>query len=271
MDSQIKNVRGLKFLALAIVALLMVALVVASTAAVAQADDAGKSRVLSPGSHPYGMTYGQWSAVWWQWALRPPFSQSALTDETGARCGVGQLGPVWFLAGVANSSGVVTRNCAMPADKALFIPILNAEWDNAGYDTPQSEATLRAIAAGVIDHTDQLTMSIDGKEVQNLTAYRTKSPVFFYTMPAEDNVYGLKCSGTLHPTCKDGAGNTVSFAGLICTGGPKSQCLAYPVVGDGYYVMLSPLPVGEHTIHFGGRFVDYGFTLDITYHLTVGP
>jgi hypothetical protein len=35
--------------------------------------------------------------------------------------------------------------------------------------------------------------------------------------------------------------------------------------------MLAPLSVGEHTVHFGGTYSDFGFTLDITYHLTVAP
>jgi hypothetical protein len=33
--------------------------------------------------------------------------------------------------------------------------------------------------------------------------------------------------------------------------------------------MLQPLPVGQHTVRFGGTFTDVGFTLDVTYHLNV--
>ena len=48
-------------------------------------------------------------------------------------------------------------------------------------------------------------------------------------------------------------------------------------MGDGYYIFLSPLSGGEHTIHYGGAFLFTkkadGFRLylplDMTYHLTV--
>jgi hypothetical protein len=40
-------------------------------------------------------------------------------------------------------------------------------------------------------------------------------------------------------------------------------------VSDGFWILLAPLSVGEHTIHFGGTFTQSDFTLDVTYHLTV--
>jgi hypothetical protein len=36
--------------------------------------------------------------------------------------------------------------------------------------------------------------------------------------------------------------------------------------------MLAPQSVGRHTIQFGGSYPDFGgFTLAITYHITVAP
>jgi hypothetical protein len=43
-----------------------------------------------------------------------------------------------------------------------------------------------------------------------------------------------------------------------------------PDVDEGFYLMLAPLCSGHHTIHFTGNNVDLGYTLDITYHITVG-
>jgi hypothetical protein len=51
-------------------------------------------------------------------------------------------------------------------------------------------------------------------------------------------------------------------------------------VGDGYYVMLRPLPVGTHSLHFTGGIkmsvanddpADSEYELDVTYNLTVTP
>jgi hypothetical protein len=55
---------------------------------------------------------------------------------------------------------------------------------------------------------------------------------------------------------------------------PQDNVLAVPPgmgqsVSKGVYLMLAPLSHGQHVLHFGGTFLDSGFTLDITYNLTV--
>ena len=46
-----------------------------------------------------------------------------------------------------------------------------------------------------------------------------------------------------------------------------------PVVSDGYWLMIAPLPPGAHEISFGATVYvpewDYGFTVDVIYHITV--
>ncbi len=44
----------------------------------------------------------------------------------------------------------------------------------------------------------------------------------------------------------------------------------FPVVIDGYWLGLGPLPVGQHTIQFGGG-IEGAFQFDITYNLTSTP
>ncbi|MCK7502716.1 MAG: hypothetical protein MZV70_00525 [Desulfobacterales bacterium] len=75
------------------------------------------------------MTYGEWSAKWWQWAYSLPVDQNPFFDENGSctNGANGPVGPVWFLTGVINVSGTAVRNCTVPAGKALFFPIINAE------------------------------------------------------------------------------------------------------------------------------------------------
>ncbi len=285
MSSRKTDLLRIVAVAAAVLALLVVMALVVAPSGVAQANP--NPGVLPPDSNTFGRTYAEWSVAWWQWAFGTPYSQSAWTDETGARCGVGQSGHVWFLAGVANASGTVTRDCTVPSETALFVPILNVEWDQEDaplnkqrVPVPYSEAELRQIAASIIDATAGLFITVDGAPVTLTDAYRIKSAPFTYTMSATDNSYGLTCTGTTAPVCTilDGRKvRTVPFPGLTCTGGPNSMCTAGPVdayhpgaVGDGYYVMLAPLSAGQHTVHFGGTFTDWGYTLNITYHLTVG-
>ena len=169
-----------------------------------------------------------------------PVDQNPFFDENGCANGAkGQLGPVWFLTGVINVSGTAVRDCTVPAGKALFFPIINVECSTL--EAPpfhgDNEAELRACAKGF--HFGNVFAEIDGVAVQNLNRYLVDSPLFTFTVPP-NNVLGVAA----------GTGQSVS---------------------NGYYLMLAPLPVGEHVIHFGGTFTDFDFSLDITYNLTVAP
>jgi hypothetical protein len=211
--------------------------------------------ILPPNTHPYGKTYGQWSAIWWQYVYalpihNPPYTgpiYNPLFDETGAACGTAQSGPVFFLVGVINASGTVVRDeCTVPAGKALFFPVLNVEEDN--FVLPPTNLTvdeLRAIAAQIVESATDLHAIIDGVPVQEIKSYRTISPEFSYNVPNDDNI--------------------PQFFGTNVTGNSG------PAVGDGYYLMLAPLPLGRHTLNFGGTFSCCDFSLEVTYHLTVTP
>jgi len=196
--------------------------------------------IIPPNANPHGMTYGEWSARWWQWALALPVDQNPFFDETGCAHGAnGQLGPVWFLTGVINVSGTAVRECTVPAGKMLFFPIINTECSTL--EPPpfhgDNEAELRACANNF--NVANVFAVIDGVTVRNLDRYVAVSPMFTFTLPP-NNVLGVPA----------GTGQSVS---------------------KGYYLMLAPLSVGEHTIRFGGTFPDFNFTLDITYHLTIAP
>ena len=38
---------------------------------------------------------------------------------------------------------------------------------------------------------------------------------------------------------------------------------------DGYWLLLAPLPPGEHELRFGGSLPEIGFATEVTYHLIV--
>ena len=65
--------------------------------------------VYPPGSNPLGVTYGEWTAKWWQWLLSIPGPVNPNLDTTGANCAQGQSGPVWFLAGRFSSGPQTVR------------------------------------------------------------------------------------------------------------------------------------------------------------------
>ena len=196
---------------------------------------------LNPGiapanSDPHGKSYSQWAAAWWQWALSIPVAQNPLADETGANAAVGQSGPVWFLGG-ATSGATLTRTVTIPAGKALFFPVVNTLWTTLPSDPPITEAEIRDILNAVTSDATGLTCEIDGIAVDNLADYIHQSPVFWVTVSA-DNLFGFP-PGT------------------------------YPNIDEGCYLMLAPLPVGGHVIHFASNNVDLGAALDITYRVNV--
>jgi hypothetical protein len=204
--------------------------------------------VLPVQSHAYGLSYGEWSARWWQWFFSLPLDSSPLFGT--ADCSFGQSGPVWFLGGGPSPRPY----CTVPAGTALFFPIINAECstipgDNSG-DT--SEAGLRGCAnslANLIDATT-LNATLDGVPLTGLSQYRVQSPSFpIGPLPGpSNNNLGFYFTGNLTP-----AGTTGES------------------VSDGFYLMLHPLSPGRHLLHFHGEIPVFNFVVDMTYDLTVTP
>ena len=205
------------------------------------ADSDDEPDFFAPHSEPFHKKFRKWSAEWWQFVLSIPASENPLLDTTGERCVVGQRGPVWFLFG-----GTATRTCSIPEGKALFFPVLNLADINV---TTQTAEELRAEIAPCLDlgAVTTLSVEVDGEPIEKLQKkpekFRVRSVVFDITVPAD---------GFLDP-------GTYS-----------------PVVDDGFYVMLKPLDVGEHTLHIIGATqgcpISGGpFAVDVTYNLTIVP
>ena len=174
--------------------------------------------VFPPGSRPYGLTYGEWSTKWWQWAESIPKENNPAGDETGEKCSQSQNGPVWFLAGTRGGSAV--RDCTIPAGKGMLIPIINGECSFAEFPKMKSESELRACAKADQDKVKSIEATIDGVNLKDLQKYRAKSPLFKIILP-QNNVLGLKTAD--YASCR---------RWLLC----YSQ----------------PLSSGKHSAHFSG-------------------
>ena len=100
--------------------------------------------VFALDSKPYGSTYGQWAANWWNWITSIPEENNPVGDETGEKCTIGQKGPVWFLPGT--SGGKLERTCTVPAGKALFLVLLDAECSKTEFPKLNTEEEFRKCA-----------------------------------------------------------------------------------------------------------------------------
>ena len=205
--------------------------------------------VYPPGSTPYGKTYAQWGAAWWQWVYSFPAGETSnpVQDPTGQLAGLGDQGDVFFLAGSFGTK--LKRTCTIPAGKALLIPIINSVWVNLeGFgDDPWSDAQ-QAFALSLlnpfVDNAYDLRCQIDDTKVKDLAGYRTQT--------ADDGEYMV----------------TLPENGLW----PLPAGVYGPSVDVGIYVMVAPLPSGKHKIRISSASeasVLGSFSMDVTYHLTV--
>ena len=203
------------------------------------------------------------TAKWWQWALETPLDENGnhplLTSDaaTWDECGEGQSGKVWFLGGTYDESGIEARECTIPEKKRILFPLVNVEVDShdLGFNeffcgtTEADVKTLKECVQFLADHMTAVTASVDGQDLvaSNMDAFRVLSPPFKFDLP-ENAVNGQ---------------------------GPAEDVRG---ISDGFWVLLAPLPAGEHTITLGGTFTfdenqgdpaTFQFSTEVTYYVTI--
>ena len=185
-------------------------------------------------SKPFGRTYAEWTARWWQWVLSMAKTENPLVDGTAENCANNQSGPVWFLAGTLKGS--TERSCTIPADKAILFPVINFESSVAEGDGTTDEE-LAARAKSEMDQITNMQAMISGTNVNELKQYRIQSPPFNVTLPA-DNVLGLPAQTT-------------------------------KMISEGYWLFLKPLEPGNYDLYSFGSCLAGRIKIGISYHLTI--
>ena len=198
-------------------------------------------RVIPPHARPHGSSYAEWSVAWWQWLWSVPADINPSLYDDGDLISSGQSGSVWFIA--PNFGGTNVRTGTIPAGKMLFIDVA-AHFFSPVIGDPEGEEELRALAAAAVEATQDVWLEIDGVLIEGMEDYRVQSPEMFgFTLPE---------------------GNVLEMFGFDTPAGGY-----YPAVNDGYFVMLAPLPVGQHTIHIHAQLPDPWPPSDVLYNLEV--
>jgi hypothetical protein len=167
--------------------------------------------------------------------------ENPVLDPTGEECEKGEAGPVFFLFGTFGGSA--NRTCEVKKDKAIFFPIINGECDTTPPPVPENLLISCAVNLNDGVDTSSLVATLDGNPVaDDLALFRATSSVFRFRLP-KNNIFQ-------------------AFGVEV----PPGQ---YHAASDGYWVMLRPLPEGEHVLHFRGENSATGFVTDVTYHLIV--
>lgn len=192
------------------------------SALAAQTAPAGATPALDAGHEMLGgSTLAALTIQFWRWFYSIPLGVNPVTDTSGVNCGINQEGDVWFLAG---PGGIFTETCTIPAGKTIVSGV-NEFLDD--YPCPSSipqqpapgqslENFLLNDAATFIDPITQPAAKLDGRP---LTVKRVKTQLFSFTAPA----------------------SLVAFD-ICVTGSPQLA------VSDGYFVVIKPLPRGEHVL-----------------------
>ena len=153
--------------------------------------DTANSRVYSIDSKPFGNTYSDWTARWWQWLVSIPTPSNPVNDTTGKNCMVGQDGPVWFLAGPTagyeafGGQHSVERSCTIPSEKAVLFPVINSQCNfpqdhpkEGGFYSKDPLYELVSCANDGLMRLSSLQASIDGLKLQQLEKYRAAPSPF---------------------------------------------------------------------------------------------
>ncbi|MGE3841820.1 MAG: hypothetical protein AB7I50_09555 [Vicinamibacterales bacterium] len=204
---------------------------------------ASQAQVISRDAVIHGATFADWAVRWQQWLFSLPLSALPLT---GLSCGTAQAGPVWFLD-APGENGSFTYECTIPVGKKVLVPIINVSSGSGIFDCEPTVPgvlcnidDLRVGAAAAVDPAI-MAVSLDGTPLNNFGELRVQSPVFAVTYP-EDSIFGVP-AGTYSPN-----------------------------LSDGYWLLLSSLSPGMHTINIKVSIPDgyfAGAAFESTYHLTI--
>ena len=195
-----------------------------ATAAQEATPASGGLTILSPDEEYGGASLGEWQARNWQWAVSLPQEINPNFDPTGATCGYGQSGPVFFLPASYTEEPPSDLTCVVPAGTALLVPVGGSECSTV--EPPpffgRDEAELAACAEAFTDTIIAMEASIDSEPVTDLERYRAQSPLSTFWFP-EDNFFGVP-GGVAH------------------------------FVADGYSFIIAPPPPGEYAITVSTQF-----------------
>ena len=185
---------------------------------------------------PFGKSWEKWTIRWWQWFLSIPKENHPAYDDSGERWAINQEDHnVLFLTGT--TGGKVERTITIPAGKAVLFPIINFTTSYSEDPGLKTEAELISHAKSNIDDIVKKEVNIDGVSLIISEKHRVKSPPFDFSFPT-NNIYGVK-------------------------DGPTRG------VGDGYWIFLTPLSQGKHSIRTYGSCLSGRIQIDVNMELIV--
>jgi hypothetical protein len=146
-------------------------------------------KIYPQNSKPFGLTFSEWSARWWQWLLLIPKSLNPAMDSSGENASIGQLNSkVFFLCQTIENVKQPNRKISIRRGTSLFLPVIN--WISNFYEHGKSERELIETATERMDVIGNLKFNLNGMNIQGLEKYRFRSKFFTVELP-RDNIIDL--------------------------------------------------------------------------------
>jgi len=186
---------------------------------------------------PFGISYQQWTMIWWKWFISIPKDRNPVVDESGSYSHIDQVNPhAWFLVGTFG--GFVQRECTIPAGKSIFFPIINIE-ASLNDTSFTKDHDLQEYCKSHIDDIDSgaLEVKINNQPVIGLDKYRVSTPVFDLTIP-NHNILNAKMGSTR-------------------------------ATSDGYWLFIRPLSDKAHKLSFSGSCLSGKLRIGATYFINI--
>ncbi len=177
-----------------------------------------------------GKSYDEWVSRFWAWTMTRKPGRKATDDATGQFCGDDQAGPVWFLA-TADARSNIVRRCTIPAGRHLLVPAIAQVFNSktGAEQCPGAEKLARQGVAAI----ESSYVVIDGERFDSLYDYQ---------------LFSEHCA---------------SIRGSL------GDVILPDAAFFGTWVLLRPLPPGEHVISFGGTLPALNANRAVTYRLRV--
>ena len=197
-------------------------------------------QVFSKSDIPYGRTYGEWTAKWWQWIMAIPKERSPLHDLTGEHWDVDQpSSDVWFLAGnFARKDEVFPhRKIKIKSGRSFLLPVLNCA---SSFLTDPDLKTHEELLCHVEDDVNSVVKNelfINGTWYEPVRVQ--SDPRIFRMTINKDNAFEIKNSGLTE------------------------------AAADGYWAFLKPDLRGSYTIRFEGSCENGRLKAGATYDLEI--
>ena len=172
---------------------------------------------------PYGKTYGEWTANWWQWALSTPRQCNGVADGTGQHWKTNQPpSDVYFLAGnIAKvKKSFPHRSITMEYGRSILLPVLNCEANTLEYPHLKNHDDLIRHVVHDVESVVKKELFINGIKIEPI--HIPSDPKIFSVSICEDNAFEINNTGSTDATA------------------------------DGHWAFLKPLPKGSYTLRFEG-------------------